>query len=148
MGLEMADETKPKRRVGRPPTTANPDPMDMHVGSRVRLRRTLLGWSQEQLGDALNLTFQQIQKYERGSNRIGAGRLFELAKALGVSVSFFYEGLEDDSSGKGGKDAWDDMLGRRETVELVKAYYNIKDEETRQRVYDLARTLGSKGGKK
>ena len=144
----MADETKPKRRVGRPPTTANPDPMDMHVGSRVRLRRTLLGWSQEQLGDALNLTFQQIQKYERGSNRIGAGRLFELAKALGVSVSFFYEGLEDDSSGKGGKDAWDDMLGRRETVELVKAYYNIKDEETRQRVYDLARTLGSKGGKK
>ena len=77
-----------RRRVGRPPTSANPNPIDIHVGQRVRLRRTLMGMSQEKLGDALGLTFQQVQKYERGANRIGASRLFDLAKLYRSRLDF------------------------------------------------------------
>src|SRR6476659_2664637 len=79
---EAADDEKGSRR---------PNPIDVHVGSRVRFRRMLLGMSQERLGEKLGLTFQQIQKYEKGINRIGASRLFDLAQVLGVSVQFFYE---------------------------------------------------------
>ncbi len=81
----MLSERPGRRRVGRPPTAGNPNPIDVHVGARVRLRRTLLGMSQERLGEALGLTFQQVQKYERGANRIGASRLFDLARALAGS---------------------------------------------------------------
>src|ERR1700743_1014534 len=79
-----------KRRGGRPKIDA-PSPVDLHVGSRVRLRRTLLGMSQEKLGNAVGLTFQQIQKYERGANRIGASRVFDMARVLDVPVQFFFE---------------------------------------------------------
>src|SRR3546814_10252275 len=78
----MASERPGRRRVGRPPTAGNPNPIDIHVGARIRLRHTLLGMSQERLGEALGLTFQQVQKYERGANRVGASRLFDLARAL------------------------------------------------------------------
>ena len=107
-----------------------PNPIDVHVGTRVRLRRTLLGMSQEKLGDALGLTFQQVQKYERGANRIGASRLYDLSHVLDVPVSFFFddikaetvEAAQGDPSrrelGNGGYEP--DPMMRRETLELGK----------------------------
>src|SRR5512145_1807794 len=93
------------RRAGAGrPKTGKPNPIDVHVGSRVRLRRTLLGMSQEKLGEAIGLTFQQVQKYERGANRIGSSRLFDLARVLDVPVSYFFEdmapGVQDKTPSK------------------------------------------------
>lgn len=136
-----------RRRVGRPPTSANPNPIDIHVGQRVRLRRTLMGMSQEKLGDALGLTFQQVQKYERGANRIGASRLFDLAKALQVPVGFFFDDLSSDTAAtdvnKVGdpKSSNDDPMQQRETIELVRAYYRIANPTARRRLYELARSI-------
>ncbi len=131
-----------------------PSPIDVHVGSRVRLRRTLLGMSQEKLGEALGLTFQQVQKYERGVNRIGASRLFDLARVLDVPISFFFDDLPPEMGGMvagRGRQALgfaehqdgfdDDTLHRRETLELVRAYYRITDPSIRKRVFDLIKTL-------
>src|SRR5437016_10124339 len=90
-----------KRRGGRPKIDT-PNPVDVHVGSRVRLRRTLLGMSQEKLGEAIGLTFQQVQKYERGANRIGASRLFDLSRVLDVPVSFFFDDMAHETAGRQG----------------------------------------------
>jgi transcriptional regulator with XRE-family HTH domain len=127
-----------------------PSPIDSHVGSRVRLRRTLLGMSQEKLGEALGLTFQQVQKYERGVNRIGASRLFDLARVLDVPISFFFDDMPD-ALGQGTRRGFgfaesqegfeDDTLHRRETLELVRAYYRITDPAVRKRVFDLIKSL-------
>ncbi|MBP0466364.1 helix-turn-helix transcriptional regulator [Roseomonas sp. PWR1] len=130
-------------------------PIDVHVGTRVRLRRTLLGMSQEKLGEALGLTFQQIQKYERGVNRIGASRLFDLARVLDVPIGFFFDDMPPEMGGAGGTRSRssgfgfaegqegfeDDTLHRRETLELVRAYYRITDPSVRKRVFDLIKTL-------
>src|ERR671926_591337 len=78
--------------------TKSPNPVDKHVGGRVRLRRMLIGMSQEKLGEALGITFQQVQKYEKGTNRIGASRLHQIAQVLGVPISFFYEGAPEESA--------------------------------------------------
>src|ERR1700745_3000245 len=86
-------------KTGRRQKADKPNPIDVHVGARVRLRRTLLGMSQEKLGDAIGLTFQQVQKYERGANRVGASRLFELSRVLDVPVSFFFDELGPESAG-------------------------------------------------
>jgi transcriptional regulator with XRE-family HTH domain len=130
-----------------------PSPIDVHVGSRVRLRRTLLGMSQEKLGEALGLTFQQVQKYERGVNRIGASRLFDLARVLDVPIGFFFDDMPGEVGGMGGarrmiagfaegQDGFeDDTLHRRETLELVRAYYRITDPAVRKRVFDLIKSL-------
>lgn len=149
----MANDRPGRRRVGRPPTATNPNPIDIHVGARVRLRRTLLGMSQERLGEALGLTFQQVQKYERGANRVGASRLFELAKALGVPVSYFFDDMSEEG-GAGPSTAPtgqtdEDPMRRRETVELVRTYYRIPDETARRRLYELMRSIaGSMDGDK
>jgi transcriptional regulator with XRE-family HTH domain len=133
-----------------------PSPIDVHVGSRIRLRRTLLGMSQERLGEALGLTFQQVQKYERGVNRVGASRLFDLSRVLDVPISFFFDDMPDSlASAYGGPSARrvagfsesqdgfaDDTLNRRETLELVRAYYRITDPAVRKRVFDLIKTMG------
>ena len=127
------------------------NPVDVHVGGRVRLRRTLLGMSQEKLGEAIGLTFQQVQKYERGANRIGASRLYDLARVLDVPVGFFFEemspntqqgspaqlgGLQEES------EAYDfDPLAKRETLELVRAYYRIQDPHVRRRLFELTKAL-------
>ena len=130
-------------------------PIDVHVGTRVRLRRTLLGMSQEKLGEALGLTFQQIQKYERGVNRIGASRLFDLARVLDVPIGFFFDDMSAELGGnaanrargaafgfaEGQEGFEDDTLHRRETLELVRAYYRITDPSVRKRVFDLIKTL-------
>jgi transcriptional regulator with XRE-family HTH domain len=137
---------------------SRPSPIDIHVGSRVRLRRTLLGMSQERLGDALGLTFQQVQKYERGVNRVGASRLFDISRVLDVPISFFFddmpEGLsETPISGPRGRmygfaeaqepfsAGVDDQLTKRETLELVRAYYRITDPAMRKRMFDLMKSL-------
>src|ERR1700748_3815102 len=89
---------KPPRRNTRGSRDGKPNPVDVHVGSRVRLRRTLLGMSQEKLGEAIGLTFQQVQKYERGANRIGASRLFDLSRVLDVPVSFFFDEMSENAA--------------------------------------------------
>ncbi len=140
------------RREKRWPT-GTPRPVDIHVGSRVRLRRTLLGMSQEKLGDAVKLTFQQIQKYERGANRIGASRLHELSRILDVPVSFFFDDMSDaviaaEPYGPGlsdqGQTPFDpDPLSRAETLDLVQAYYRITDPKVRKRLFELTKSLAS-----
>ena len=141
-----AGGTPRRKRGGK----GGPNPIDVHVGGRVRLRRTLLGMSQEKLAKAVNLTFQQIQKYERGSNRIGASRLFQFAQVLDVPVSFFYDDMPDGSQEKAeqpmdgngaGEPFEQDHLARRETLELVRAYYRIGDATVRRRVFELTKTL-------
>ena len=135
---------------------ARPSPIDVHVGSRIRLRRTLLGMSQERLGEALGLTFQQVQKYERGVNRVGASRLFDLSRVLDVPISFFFDDMPDSLTSTFGmqsarratgftepSDSFaDDTLNRRETLELVRAYYRITDPAIRKRVFDLIKSMG------
>ncbi len=125
-----------------------PDPIDVHVGGRVRLRRMLIGMSQEKLGDALNLTFQQVQKYEKGANRIGAGRLFRIAQLLGVSVQFFFDDAPDSqpvsASGFMESDAAPmmmDFVQTPEGIHLNRAFAAIKDNAVRKRLVDLARAL-------
>lgn len=130
-----------------------PNPVDVHVGARVRLRRTLLGLSQEKLGEAIGLTFQQVQKYERGANRIGASRLYDLSRVLQVPVSYFFEEMSDEVAAKSPgqlrgmaqeQDTYEpDPMAKRETLELVRAYYRIKDPQVRRRVFDLAKALAA-----
>jgi len=128
---------------------AKPNPIDVHVGSRVRLRRTLLGLSQEKLGEALNLTFQQIQKYERGANRIGSSRLFQLANVLDVPVSFFFDDMPDEIAGSRPPGLGEstvpkfeqEKLSRRETLELVRAYYRVADPAVRKRIFELVKAV-------
>src|SRR5260221_11866541 len=126
--------------------------IDAHVGSRVRLRRTLLGMSQEKLGEAIGLTFQQVQKYERGANRVGASRLYDLSRVLDVPVSDFFEemspGVASAAEARlGGLEAAPsptyeaDPMMRRETLELVRAYYRIGDPQVRRRLFDLTKAI-------
>ncbi len=131
-------------------TKSTPNPIDIHVGSRVRLRRTLIGMSQEKLGNALGLTFQQVQKYERGTNRIGSSRLFQLSRILDVSVSFFFDDMEleiirkTDGMAEVNKQALQvDKLFRRETLELVRAYYQITDAVVRKKIFEMVKAIGN-----
>ena len=128
-----------------------PNPIDVHVGRRMRLRRTLLGVSQERLGEAIGLTFQQIQKYERGTNRIGASRLFDLARVLDVPVGFFFDDMSEDvaarspgqSEGATGEaaDVGRNPMAQRETPELVRAYYKIQDASVRKCLFEFIKAL-------
>jgi len=144
---------KNTRGRGRGRTASGkPNPVDIHVGARVRLRRTLLGMSQEKLGEAIGLTFQQVQKYERGANRVGASRLYDLSRVLEVPVSFFFDDMPDEISSKSvherremseSPDPFDnDPMNRRETLELVRAYYRITDPTQRKRVFELVKSMG------
>jgi len=131
--------------------TANPNPVDVHVGKRVRLRRTLLGMSQEKLGEAIGLTFQQVQKYERGANRIGSSRLYQLSQVLDIPVSYFFDDLPADITGKPATGMTEsapagyegDPMVKRETLELVRAYYRITDSSVRKRVFELVKAVGA-----
>ena len=126
------------------------NPVDAHVGYRVRLRRMLIGMSQERLGELLGLTFQQVQKYERGINRIGAGRLFEVAGILGVPVSFFYEGVDgvqpSTESGDTQSSAVMNFLSSNEGIQLSTAFMGIKDVKVRRRILDLVRSISGESG--
>ena len=131
---------------------ANPHPVDIYVGSRLRLRRTLKGMSQQRLAEAIGLTFQQIQKYERGVNRIGSSRLFELSEVLDVPPSFFFDGAagEFDVKETGGGFTERQQVpfeakrfARREILELVRAYDRITDPEIRKRVFDMVKAVAA-----
>jgi transcriptional regulator with XRE-family HTH domain len=120
-------------------------PVDVHVGKRVRHRRWMVGMTQQQLGDIVGIKFQQIQKYETGMNRISASRLWDIAQALDVSISFFFEGFEGDEAGSDAPAAMSDiqrgdLLADKEALELVRSYYAIPEAQ-RRRLFDLARVL-------
>jgi len=143
-----------RKSSGRAASTGHPNPIDVHVGSRVRLRRTLLGMSQEKLGEAIGLTFQQVQKYERGANRIGSSRLFDLSRVLDVPISYFFEDMQpgvaerSPSRLKGLAETKlepfePDPLAKRETLELVRAYYRIVDPAVRKRLFELTKSLAN-----
>jgi transcriptional regulator with XRE-family HTH domain len=131
-----------------------PNPVDAHVGSRVRLRRMLLGMSQERLGENMGLTFQQVQKYEKGVNRIGASRLFQISKILDVPVQFFFEEAPYAGDGSQAPRLAEsvsetfilEFLNSREGLELNRAFVKIADPKVRKSVVDLVRALSSKSG--
>jgi transcriptional regulator with XRE-family HTH domain len=126
-----------------------PNPVDAHVGSRVRLRRMLLGMSQERLGESMGLTFQQVQKYEKGVNRIGASRLFQISKVLDVPVQFFFEEAPYTGDGNAVRGMAEpdseafilEFLNSREGLELNRAFVKICDAKVRKSVVDLVRAL-------
>lgn len=123
-----------------------PNPIDTHVGSRIRLRRKTLGISQEKLADQLGLTFQQVQKYERGANRVSASKLYEIARALQSSIAFFFEGLADpmgESSGvaEAPRQFVNDFIMTAEGLEMAEAFPRIRKAKARRRVLDLVKTL-------
>ena len=131
-------------------------PIDLHVGIRVRQRRVLLGMTQTDLADTMGLTFQQVQKYERGTNRISASRLYGLSQLFDVTVEYFFEDMPPDvagiSPGKGRGKAKKlpsyepDPMTTQETMKLVRSYYSIDDAKIRKRVYELTKTLGAGAG--
>ena len=125
----------PRRTVAKD----GPHPIDVHVGSRARLRRTLLGMNQTQLGEKLGITYQQIQKYETGFNRISASRLYQMTRIMDVPVSFFFDGLDEVAS------AWlpDNIVVKRETLEFVRAYYRIGDPAARKGLSDLIKAMAN-----
>lgn len=149
----MSTKRKPERDPvrGEERNSRRPNPMDAHVGSRVRIRRMLLGMSQEKLGEQLGLTFQQVQKYEKGVNRVGASRLYELSKVLGVPVQFFFEQAPGNGSSidghapgfaEGSSEGYIvDFLSTREGLELNKAFQRIKDPRVRRAIVELIRSL-------
>ena len=144
---DLADDHEAEEKGSR-----RPNPIDIHVGSRVRLQRMLRGISQEKLGERLGLTFQQVQKYEKGVNRIGASRLFDLANVLGVPIQFFYDdapSMEPRVPAQPGfaekvSDAYVfEFLNSREGLELNRAFAKISDPKTRRAVVDLVRAIGN-----
>ncbi len=145
---------KSKRRSGQ--VMRRPSPVDVHVGEQVRQRRKLLGMTQTDLGDALDLSNQQVQKYERGVNRIGAGRLLALTRVLDVSIEYFFEDMPtavaaiSPAAKKRGKAKKltgyePDLMVKRETLEFVRAYYEIEDAGVRKGVYQLIKAVGAAG---
>ena len=129
-----------------------PHPVDIHVGSRVRLRRTLRGMSQQRLAGELGLTFQQVQKYERGANRIGASRLYELSEVLDVPPSFFFEGITGTGKRRPTSEHRQDVVpataeseqfAKREILELVRAYDRIDNREIRDRLFALVKAVSA-----
>ena len=128
------------------------NPVDAHVGHRVRLRRMLIGMSQERLGELLGLTFQQVQKYEKGINRIGAGRLFEVAEILGVPINFFYEDFDSKPGIPGFAEGGEpppviEFLSSTEGLQLSLAFMRIKDVKVRRRILELVRSLADEDAK-
>lgn len=115
-------------------------PVDVHVGKRIRHRRWIVGTTQQQLAEKVGIKFQQIQKYETGMNRVSASRLWDIARAMGVEISFFFEGLDGMTSEAGDNDMPADLLSDREALELLRSYYAIPENQ-RRRLFELARVL-------
>ncbi len=150
----MTDEKRKTKGV--------PDNIDKFVGKKLRTRRTLLGLSQENLANSVGVTFQQVQKYERGTNRISASRLFSFSKKLDVSIDYFYDGIEDDGAGdtnlavgmadnkqdsfsidslKGKKKLPEDLLSRKETIDLIRTYYSVEDPKLRKDILKFVKSM-------
>jgi len=129
-----------------------PNPIDIHVGSRIRLRRNMLAMSQEKLGENLGITFQQIQKYEKGTNRVGASRLQAISSILSVPVAFFFEDAPGSEPGRGKGLAEEnsanyvvDFLNSAEGIQLSRAFVKIADAKVRRKVIDLVKVLAADG---
>ena len=125
-------------------TERHPNPVDLHVGARIRMRRKILGVSQERLAEDLGLTFQQIQKYERGANRVSASKLYEIARSLQSSVAYFFEGLADttsDGMAEGGEPFVHDFLMTPEGLELASLFPRISRQKVRRRILELVRSM-------
>jgi len=116
-------------------------PIDQHVGERIRLRRTECGLTQEQLAEALGVSYQQIQKYETGANRISAGRIFEISRKLDVTVGYFFEGLDADQEGPPPATPLEHGGRQRSAIELVRKFAQIRDPEVRAAIAGLVKTL-------
>jgi transcriptional regulator with XRE-family HTH domain len=156
-GLEGRSMKKRQRKSsGRMASKGFPNPIDVHVGSRIRLRRTLLGISQTTLAEAMGLTFQQVQKYEKGTNRVSSSRLVDLVNALDVTISYFFQEMSAEVEQQTPSllmnvkklpkvDDEKDPMVKRETLELVRAYYRIPDPAVRKRLAELVRAV-AKGG--
>lgn len=147
---EKSNETVEAEEIDERSNSRRANPIDKHVGERVRMRRMLLGMSQERLGEKLGLTFQQVQKYEKGVNRIGASRLFDLAQVLGVPIQYFYDSMSSAVSGhvsapgfadKPGDTYVADFLSSRDSVELNKAFARITDARIRRSIVDMVRSI-------
>ena len=132
-----------------------PDPIDRYVGSRVRARRMGLRISQTKLGNAIGVTFQQVQKYENGTNRIGASNLFKISKTLSVDVAFFFQSLGEDEEAENelarlseGLQAWhdSDLMSSREAIELMHNYFRVKDDNVRKKLSQLVKILAQTSG--
>ena len=155
----MTTQKSKKACRGRTPT-GQPNPIDVHVGNRIRLRRNVLGWSQEKMAKMLGLTFQQVQKYERGNNRVSASRLWDIGNVLNVPIGFFFEDMEksvaqqsprtfssdDAQSGilmfrEDNLEIDMDPMKRRETLELVNSYYRINNRKAAKLLLELAITM-------
>jgi transcriptional regulator with XRE-family HTH domain len=130
---------------------STPHPVDIHVGRRLRLKRTILGMSQEAVGKEIGVTFQQIQKYERGINRMGASRIYDFAKALGVPVAYFFEGFGDYAMdevsayalGEPQAGFEHEKVNNRESLEVMRAYYRIKSPAVRKRIIELIKAMAA-----
>ncbi len=137
--------------------TGIPNPIDVHVGARLRVRRKLLGMTQTSLGEAIGLTFQQLQKYEIGTNRVSASRLFDLSRVLDVPIAHFFDDMptavaasSPANKKRGGAKkppSYElDPMAKRETLELVRAYYKISNPQVRKRLFEMTKTLGAGAG--
>jgi transcriptional regulator with XRE-family HTH domain len=132
-----------------PENKKKPNPIDIHVGSRIRLRRNMLGMSQEKLGESLGITFQQIQKYEKGANRVGASRVQAIASILGVPVAYFFEDAPspDGTAARGFAEASSsyipDPVSSAEGLQLARAFSKIGDSKVRRKVVELVKALGN-----
>lgn len=128
------------------PGPRSASPIDLHVGTRIRMRRLLMNMSQEKLGDSLGVTFQQVQKYERGTNRVGASRLWDISRVLDVPVSFFYDGLDNNFEYTQAAE-YDqmpiiyDFINSSDGVAFAKAVAQIKNKAVRRQLLELARSL-------
>ncbi len=127
------------RRTRHIATKDGPHPIDVHVGSRVRRSRTLLGMNQTQLGERLGISYQQVQKYETGFNRISASRLYQMSRILDVPVSFFFDGLDEGAE----VSSLDDIWLKTETLKFVRAYYRIGDPAARERLFAMTKAMAN-----
>jgi transcriptional regulator with XRE-family HTH domain len=135
-------------------TKGTPDNMDIHVGQRIRVRRALLGLSQEKLAEAIGITFQQVQKYERGTNRVSAGRLFQLSSILEVPISYFFDqsvsqrqnilaqGFSDNEQAP--FDSGEDLMQRKETLDLIRIYYSVESPEARKDIMTFIKSMAER----
>ena len=146
----MTDTVKKSNRVKN--TSGTPNPVDIHVGNRIRMRRNVLGWSQEKLAMLMGLTFQQVQKYEKGFNRVSASRLWDFSKVLNSPLSFFFEDMEPEVANQsprmvkggdavhlndGANEFNQDPMLKKETLEMVSAYYKINNKESARLLFEL-----------
>ena len=126
--------------------------IDEYVGAQLRQRRTLMGLSQEKLAEAVGITFQQIQKYENGANRVSAGRLFEFSKILNIPISYFFDNILDEKSSQSpfygmaeesqaGFEPQEDLIRKKETIDLIRTYYSVKNEDQRKDLLKMVKTM-------